>query len=630
MASNVPTYNVVQRKSGTLSNVPYVWTRYAGDGPPMGSKAFKLGDLYLDRRTQKTWIADAKGNWCTPNEGLDTYGNPLQRYPTNASSSGHLSRIVYCEGTWASMKTWRKSKKMTTPDMANVKSGEATQERNDDNHPSSEVERKGAPNHRVASQPHIATLYASPSPSCTELLAPSLRKYTREGGSGSSHVANRDASCLPAGGKLGVISGNSPDDGLLRGSSQGPSTPPSRKRRRDMREGPVKENGERNLNETRGESYDDRAGARSTPPDKRAKRRQSKLADVTMDTDVEEDDSAHPSGIHRHPKHDRHWEEDGNVIVSLGDMMYRLYRGRLARESEWFSDGFKRVTSVKGKGKATENDPFSLDYDEETRMEVVFVDLNRVGVCKKDWETLMDMVDDAVIYLGMSLSMDKLTAILRASHLLRFNRVEVGAKRVLRDAWSDDLDRLRKKRRVGSRDAAAALAIARTCGGLPGVVKRSMYQLLKDESLGQGQDSYGKGKEGETGRVGLATGDIVLLISARAKLQKRWMNETAQYPEALLPCPHDTTYDASAEIKGGCVAKDPLAAREAHRKLVIASGFQDEWVNDVMGGLEALQSLPWGDEGKFCMGCVEELGRMWHNAREQTWDDCEGWFDIVR
>ncbi|KAF6750223.1 hypothetical protein DFP72DRAFT_516287 [Ephemerocybe angulata] len=594
----------------------------------MGSKTFKLGDLYLDHSSQKTWIADAKGNWCTPKEGLDAHGKPLQRYPTNASNSGFLSRIVYFEGTWASMETWSRSRKLTTPTLAGVSSRDAMQERNVDNHPSSGVEQRGAPNHRVTSQPPIATLNPSPSPSCTELLAPSLRRYTREGGSGSSHVASCEPSCLPAESTLGVSS-NSPDNELLQCSCQGPSTPPSRKRRRDMREGPVKENGKRDVNETSVEAYHGRAGASSMPPDKRAKRGQSRIADVTMDTDVEEDDSAHPSGTHRHPKHDRHWEEDGSVIVSLGDMMYRLYRGRLARESEWFSDGFKRVTSVKGKGKAAENDPFSLDYDEETRMEVVFVDLNRVGVCKKDWETLMDMVDDAVIYLGMSLSMDKLTAILRASHLLRFNRVEVGAKRVLRDAWSDDLDRLRKKRRVGSRDAAAALAIARTCGGLPGVVKRSMYQLLKDESLGQGQDSYGKGKEGETGHVGLATGDIVLLISARAKLQKRWMNETAQYPEALLPCPHDTTYDASAEIKGGCVAQDPLAAREAHRKLVIASGFQDEWVNDVVGGLEALQSLPWGDEGKFCMGCVEELGRMWHNAREQTWDDCEGWFDIV-
>lgn len=300
--------------------------------------------------------------------------------------------------------------------------------------------------------------------------------------------------------------------------------------------------------------------------------------------------------------------------------------------------------------------------------------------------------------------------------------------------WSEDLDSIRgsvvnddldsnasKDIRTHGLSATEAVVLGRLCG-VKGVVKRGMYELVKSETFEQGcseeddeddSDSgvgqaggsraKGKGKrrngDGEKDskrkRERLTQKDYMKLTTARSRLLSRWMRETAQFPEELLPCATSTAraevYRAAEDTSGrtdgeagskeigegtgernkdedrewkGCTGSDPLAAREAHRRLVLQSGVQEAYLNDVVGGLGVLISLNWGrdprarasggsredkgrrgrkvrsgnraqgevreGEGKdgedvyhggFCEGCVGRLEKVWTGARERVWKD---------
>ncbi|TEB19483.1 hypothetical protein FA13DRAFT_1802193 [Coprinellus micaceus] len=201
--------------------------------------------------------------------------------------------------------------------------------------------------------------------------------------------------------------------------------------------------------------------------------------------------------------------------------------------------------------------------------------------------------------------------------------------------------------------------------------------------------------------------DFTRLTLARSRLVAVWMRESVQFPEELLRvgCPdaianrpshpsesvsHDDEVEQEDDAEGGvgraggrktggddggnwytCTAADASAAREAHRRLVVQSGVQGMWVNDVMGGLEALKGLRWGwsppsstglgsgasgsksgsgswskfkgkerskqdnkggEEGEeeeeeeeemyygeFCDACVERMRERWERVRKEVW-----------
>lgn len=208
-----------------------------------------------------------------------------------------------------------------------------------------------------------------------------------------------------------------------------------------------------------------------------------------------------------------------------------------------------------------------------------------------------------------------IASLLRASHLLRVRDFKAYAQRTFEEVWSDDLESICNVdvRRSGV-SATEAVLLGRLCG-LPGVVKRGMYELLKSETFEQG-DSDSEGGESEedeedeseesedeesddlsvividsdiemistsrtrkSGRPGaksknsnqrkskpkkkkkqkwtLPQKDFTLLTKARSKLTARWNRETIQFPESLLPCP-----DAIANAPSGVDPGEKASAQD--------------------------------------------------------------------
>lgn len=82
-------------------------------------------------------------------------------------------------------------------------------------------------------------------------------------------------------------------------------------------------------------------------------------------------------------KHDTHWLLDGNTLVQIGEVRFRLHRSTLVKQSQWFCE-------------MIENPPHDrcIYADEETGTTVYCLDSLEVNV--KDFVALLDALDDAM------------------------------------------------------------------------------------------------------------------------------------------------------------------------------------------------------------------------------------------
>lgn len=330
-------------------------------------------------------------------------------------------------------------------------------------------------------------------------------------------------------------------------------------------------------------------------------------------------------------QHERHWNRDGNLIVVIGGVGYKLHQSRVAKLSKWFSALIAEASddatgsgifTYQGKGKER-----MVESDQQIRRRagvdgrkgILRVELDEVE--ERDWETLVDALDDAITYFQNPPSLNQVYAILRAARALSFPAFESWAKTIVQDAWSDDLKRLGEPLPQGA-DPVEAMTVGRRCG-MPTVLKRAIYELLKDELFYQDADDAHEadGDEGGGGsNAVLSTKVILLLTSARAKLQSSWVRETAQFPDALLQPPN---------CGGPCTSMDANAAHTAHRELVIRSGVQERYMNDVIGGFGELAEGKWAQKG-FCPTCVGTLRAGWRASTDRVWGECDELFGLVR
>ncbi|KAF6748867.1 hypothetical protein DFP72DRAFT_915651 [Ephemerocybe angulata] len=338
---------------------------------------------------------------------------------------------------------------------------------------------------------------------------------------------------------------------------------------------------------------------------------------------------------------------DVSLVVSVGGTDYKLHESRICCQSDWFRDvldearrnratnglveGLPEVSGtevVGGRAVARPKITWDDNYHGFGGPAVPIVELGGAqGLEEGDWERLMDAVDNAITYFYSPPTLRDTYAVLRAAQLLRFTEYEMWARRRVADAWSDDLGH-----EWSSLDGACpveAIEVGRTCG-IPGVVRRGMYELLKDEMLGQSIDEdVGSCEDDEAQPKSiLKIEDILVLTLARAKLQRAWIKATSQFPASCLPC----VADAALPDHDPCLSARPFEVRELHRKLVIQNGLQDEYMNDVIGGLNVLTSLSWREDGVggLCDGCRQRLDAVWRETRDKLWEDCIRWFGVRR
>lgn len=85
-------------------------------------------------------------------------------------------------------------------------------------------------------------------------------------------------------------------------------------------------------------------------------------------------------------RHSVFWADDGNIFVQIAETRFKLYRGHLAKHSEWFRAAFDLGSAVDGpEGEAT------LDIQPD---EIIVLD--KLGVSVKDFEYLLGALDESM------------------------------------------------------------------------------------------------------------------------------------------------------------------------------------------------------------------------------------------
>ncbi|GJE90615.1 hypothetical protein PsYK624_067590 [Phanerochaete sordida] len=308
---------------------------------------------------------------------------------------------------------------------------------------------------------------------------------------------------------------------------------------------------------------------------------------------------------------------EDSAVVLVEDILLHLPRSRLVQMSEYFAKHLSRDNE-----------------DEQTSTSDQCPVVKVTGVSAEDLETLLGVCDDPSIFIQRQPPFKTLVAVFCTARTLRFRQIDALATSRLESLWPSDLHKLSP---VRTPHAAETVAIARMYG-LPAVLKRAFYELLRSEGFAQkgvaAAAADGTPADGSRllGRAKLSHADLVRLVTTREKLQMAWtlLVGTAPSP-AAFPCMLQQTTDANtAYSTHSARERCEEACRNSAQiwaEWVLDSGLYESWMYDPVCGLERLSVLDWENSG-FCSACVMTRRQLWARKREEIWENLDAWLGL--
>ncbi|KAJ7450073.1 hypothetical protein B0H11DRAFT_325965, partial [Mycena galericulata] len=359
-------------------------------------------------------------------------------------------------------------------------------------------------------------------------------------------------------------------------------------------------------------------------PDTSSKRKRDSI------TPLESPATKHSKSSHRHAKH---WDLEGDLFLRINDCWMRLRRSSLSKHSEWFSDVFAAI--VEGRLLADPKRPF-------VEGTIILVDVKNVqnycyhveafGVTMEDFDVLLDAIDNAISYCHNPPPFPVISAILRAATELKFPMFRDWATQSIQQMWCPSLSSLS----TAVIPHASETVILGRAWGVSGVLKRSLYELLRTPSFGQDKnDNFERRSVSTEGqqRHFLLPADILCLVNAREQLDLVWYSATSF--EAFSTTSHNQdVLDVSSESTSApaCV---PIKYG-TYKKLVHDTGLFQTYRFDVLCGLEMLMQIDWesetvdtnNDVHGLCPLCAFKIKEKWAAERERTWEKLEALFGL--
>ncbi|KAI0322560.1 hypothetical protein OF83DRAFT_649106 [Amylostereum chailletii] len=351
--------------------------------------------------------------------------------------------------------------------------------------------------------------------------------------------------------------------------------------------------------------------------------------------------SAHSQPLLKRPRlqktharrHPVFWNLDGSVVIQTGDVMFKLHRSRLVKQSNFFAALFDR----KGK-QVAKGDGSQIELDETEMVEPEMLDdgcpLYRVSrVSSEDFEQLLTVLDDFTDYMDEAPSFSVLASIIRATTFLSFNKLRTWAVRILERMWSDKLDELYADTIP---HAAATVALAHQCD-IPRVYKRAYYELLRTPEFGQGAlEDNDEADENNPGQLSLV--DYRRLVKAREGLTIAWVAAAAKVPD--LGCrhplkskvPHDSGSGPATAVDAplpdpACLSTNLPNADTEWVDVVHESGVFEQYLHDPILGMVELMDFDWAASG-WCTECALAWHAAWKRQKEKLWQNLDLWLKL--
>ncbi|KAF7337225.1 hypothetical protein MSAN_02274900 [Mycena sanguinolenta] len=323
----------------------------------------------------------------------------------------------------------------------------------------------------------------------------------------------------------------------------------------------------------------------ASPPVKR-----SKKSDVTA--------AAH--------KHEVHWALDGNIIIQIRDVKYKLQKSHLVKHSSWFSDLFGRKSRMGSMSSTTRTTVF--------RCTSCRSQISRRRISRVSWMRLTQLYKFLLAHSILVLtsliknlrsrppSFHRVASILRVATLLDFADFRDWAVVLMEEKWSPVLAKLSTETIP---HATETILLARSFD-VRTILKRALYELIRLPGYGQAD------RDG-----GVSNQDYRALVKAREHLTTAWWQTMMPYSPDFILC-------RAAQTR--CTTMDPLQSAQAYKKLVQEPGVVDDYLHDPLCGLQVLIEADWAGEG-YCGACVKRRREMWANKREKLWENLDIWFD---
>ncbi|KAG1758029.1 hypothetical protein EDB19DRAFT_1622579 [Suillus lakei] len=302
-------------------------------------------------------------------------------------------------------------------------------------------------------------------------------------------------------------------------------------------------------------------------------------------------------------KHEQFWILDGNTVLEVGGVLFRLHRSRLVDQSTFFAGLLDVQDVLMDDNVVVESDENGMVY-------------HLSNTTPNDLEALLQLDKNPMEYFFAPPQFPVLAAILRAATGLCFDTYRAFAVKLLENAWSSSLADLTTESKP---NAVEVVVLARSCG-IESVLKRAFYEMVRMTGYGLGDGGELDSGDGE-GLREISRADERRLERMREHLISAW-SQVAVRVDRSFKCPNPSKETIRTPGMGH------ILPANAWERRVHDSGLYDEYQFDPLCGLQALIDIKWDEEEGWCSDCVRARREAWTRMRQKLWERIGVWMGL--
>ncbi|KAG2134488.1 hypothetical protein DEU56DRAFT_809346 [Suillus clintonianus] len=312
-------------------------------------------------------------------------------------------------------------------------------------------------------------------------------------------------------------------------------------------------------------------------------------------------------------KHERFWFADGNAIVELDGIRFRVHQSWLTKHSAHMAGILLGVE--KGPNSKPEDTIIEFGRSE-----------SQLVLKAIDFEALLLLYENPGNYRN-TIEPSTLMSLIRATTLLGFDSDYEWLVKELKALWPSNLEELVANTEPRL-DAPEVAALARACD-IDGLLKPAFYDMARTPK-------FGPGKVEESDVINRA--DMLRLFQMREYLSGMWAQVAAhedptsvcQSPRAVPSSDDEGTSSPSENVdtKPACGSTTPASMASnclsatarclAWVRLVHSSEIFTRYRYDPLCGIAALINIEW--TGDWCKDCQEQRRAGWRKVQRSIWE----------
>ncbi|KAI0819881.1 hypothetical protein BC628DRAFT_954797 [Trametes gibbosa] len=313
---------------------------------------------------------------------------------------------------------------------------------------------------------------------------------------------------------------------------------------------------------------------------------------------------------------------DGNVVLMVKDVKFKLHQSRLVAHCGIFRRQWGSQASEKGhEGVLNVNDVAdnsTLSHGDNKPGAELCQKLK--GFSATEFTLFLKAFETPSMLTTHTPQQDTIISLLRVAAKLECPAVRDIAKARLQQLWPLTVPSPGAKTK--SLSLTFAIIHAARKYHLPELLRRAFYELIRKPSFWDRVSS-------DRANVDLSDADLLILFSVRHILQQKWRALVSTEPSPGKPCLRYEARPNAKQCRYATISTERVASWGSY---FIASGdFENGAIDPICHVDVVLDSAhfnPTGTNRSWCDLCLNERRKAWETAKGQWWDMLDGLFNI--